>query len=157
MAPNHGFHREQAKNGIRIKRDWGLRTTVNEAEATFQIRLEYVSPSPLAGKKVAHICAKRVFAITPNMRIGNYICHQSATNRVVSTRWTKREYSTAQPDSVQGYAQIARWNYSNTNQTKRFRLLARTTSSWSSRSRACCAKTRSENLNFWSIFLQGRF
>jgi len=40
MPTNEDFHCEYVENWIRIKRDWGLRMTVNEAEATFRIHFD---------------------------------------------------------------------------------------------------------------------
>ncbi len=40
LPPNEDFHCEYVENWIRIKRDWGLRMTVNEAEETFRVHFE---------------------------------------------------------------------------------------------------------------------
>lgn len=37
MPPDSSFHCEYVASWIRIKRDWGLKMTVNEAEATFRV------------------------------------------------------------------------------------------------------------------------
>lgn len=39
LPPNTGSHCDYVASWIRIKRDWGLKMTVNEAEATFRIHL----------------------------------------------------------------------------------------------------------------------
>lgn len=40
LPPNTAFHCEYVENWIRVKRNWGLTMTVNEAEATFRIHFD---------------------------------------------------------------------------------------------------------------------
>ena len=44
MPSDDDYHCEYVEDWIRIKRDWGLRMTVNEAEATFRIHFECIAP-----------------------------------------------------------------------------------------------------------------